>query len=106
MVVALALAAIGLAPMPASAATYPPAYPTTNVTGGWSALVPGVSGSPNLYDIGCPAVTRCFAVGQAGTIEAGSATSSWTKVFSGTSIDLFSISCPGSGACFAAGGTT
>jgi virginiamycin B lyase len=104
--VAVALAPIGLAPLQASAATYPPAYPATNVTGAWSALVPAVSGSPTLFDIGCPVVTRCFAVGQAGTIEAGSATSSWTKVFSGTTLDLFSISCPGSGACFAAGGTT
>lgn len=57
-----------------------------------------------LYNVSCPTVSTCYAVGNSGTIiVTTNEGSSWTGQSSGTSSGLYAISCPDASTCYAAG---
>ncbi|HMC70823.1 MAG TPA: hypothetical protein VKJ07_16820, partial [Mycobacteriales bacterium] len=88
------------------AAAFPPVYATTTANTPWTELIAPSGGAPSLFNVSCPDAADCYAVGQAGTVKAGSATTAWSGVASGTPLDLFGVACASTTTCFAAGGTT
>lgn len=56
-----------------------------------------------LYDLACPAVTSCLAVGEAGLIMKSADSLSWSQASASVDGALTAVSCPADEACFAAG---
>ena len=93
MLAALALAAV------AGCATSAPAAATSMPAAGWHAESSGTTST--LYDVGCLTASRCFAVGDAGTLLATTDDGrTWHREASPTGAPLYRIACAPPASCY------